>query len=104
MIEHYANDIRLKKPSKALKADYGNSRSEAIHLMCLCCSEGTAKSVRECTDQVCPLFQYRANNITKIALTAIPSRDVLEELKESKISDAKREQGRKLGQRKQNEL
>ena len=102
MKDHYTNDIRLKKPSMALKADYENSRSAAIHLMCLSCMEGTSSSVNECTDQVCPLWSYRKNGISKVTISCIPSKDTLERLKEDKTSDAKREQGRKLGEARKN--
>lgn len=52
------DDLRGKKPGKAMAADHGNSRSKAIELKCESCA-GSLTEAKRCTVQTCFLFPYR---------------------------------------------
>ena len=55
----FENQIRLRKPGKAKKVDYGRQPSFAhIELYCEGCI-GTFQAAKECPDQVCPLWLLR---------------------------------------------
>jgi hypothetical protein len=92
-----ANDLRLKKPSWALEADYGNSRKRAIHLFCMECMGGSASSVDKCPVNTCPLWQFRKDGISSYVPPTIPKQEELLKLKDENTSDARREHGKKLG-------
>lgn len=49
----------LRAPSRALKALYGRSRSEAIKAHCVECCGGSAQEPKHCPADDCPLWQYR---------------------------------------------
>lgn len=96
-MEPLANEIRRKKPSMALEADYKNSRRNAIYLFCLECMGGSSSDVASCKSFTCSLWQYRKNNVTKMVPPGIVSKEELLEIKENKTTDAQREAGKRLG-------
>ena len=67
------NDLRMKHPSTAFKADYDNSRACAIKLFCKECVGGSPKLVKECQIQSCFLWPYRGNGETTRSPGVIPS-------------------------------
>lgn len=54
----FEDEIRLKKPGKAMAADHGSSRAKAIELKCESCA-GSLTEAKKCTVQTCFLFPYR---------------------------------------------
>lgn len=50
-------ELRLKRPVMANNAK--TSRKAAIRLFCLECVGGSAKDVKLCCDEICPLYPFR---------------------------------------------
>lgn len=59
MKERLENIIRRKKPGRAKRALYGNSRSAAIAEFCDTCMGGSTSEVKKCQDQVCQFWTFR---------------------------------------------
>ena len=78
--ERFENYVRKKHPSRALAADYGGSRKDAIYLMCLSCAGDSISTVSECTSTSCPLWRYRPGTSGKETSDSIPTREELMKL------------------------
>lgn len=85
---------RKKHPGLAIKADYGGSRTAAIHLFCITCMGGSRSDAVSCQTKTCPLWQFRPGGKKGVISKALPTKEFLE----GKISPEKRETGKKLAQ------
>lgn len=68
------NDLRIKKPGKARRADYQNSRAAAIDLKCEDCCGGSLNEAKKCEVYTCFLWPYGpAGKLGERPHGAIPS-------------------------------
>jgi len=93
----FTNEVRLKNPKKGLAADYGGSRSAAIHIFCIACI-GSRQEANKCQSYSCPIWRYRPgagkNDIGKNIPTMGEYREAIDYMDKN---DGRVIQGRKLG-------
>lgn len=90
------NEVRVMRPQLGNKADYGGSRTAAIHSFCLSCMGGSRADVVECKSYSCPLWQFRPGSTKGTRPPGIPTREQYKEMIDASVSKAQREAGRKL--------
>lgn len=97
-----------ERPARAIKIYYGGGRKDAITEMCIGCVGSTQEAAKcQCLD--CPLWTFRPgaskgmyNESTESfepcdIPSFIPPREQLEQLAAANVSDAVRENARKMG-------
>jgi len=99
IIDCVENDVRLARPTVAVKADHGSSLRSAVDLNCRACvgNEGYRDAIKNCPDHVCFFWAHRPYADTKTRPEGvIPTEAEYKTLCEESVTDAQREQGARL--------
>ena len=90
-----------ERPARACQVYYGGSRKAAITEKCIDCV-GTAQEAKKCPMTDCPLWPFRPGATKGEVPDFVPPEPELTAMREAAVSDAVRENARRMGEARAN--